>query len=98
MGWRRIFPGRRPRPSMRSYMKRRELLADGAHSPHPRGVQGRLLQARYKRAAGRGRRDRLRGKPLRDRGKRHETKSLLDHLIKPTKERKAALRLRRISR
>ena len=68
-----------------------------ADCPHSRKVQERPPQARKKRAAERGRELRLRGKLLEEQGKPHETKSLLEHLIKSNKESEA-VRLRRISR
>src|SRR5260370_34645152 len=57
---------------MRSCTREREPLVD---CPHSRRIQERPLRAREKRTAERGRRRRLRGRP-------HETKSLLEHLIK----------------
>src|SRR5712691_11287178 len=84
MGWYRIFHGRRLRQSMRSCMKRRELLVD---CPPWRKAQGRTLRARCRRCAGLGRARRLRGKGLKVLSRQHETKSPLEHLIKSVEER-----------
>jgi thioredoxin 1 len=55
-------------------MKRRELFVDCPHSRKVREKRRRLP----------GRALRGRGKPLKDQGKREETKSLLEHLIRLT--------------
>src|SRR5260370_37543548 len=66
----------------------------------PRRVQEKPLRARKKRlkvrgkpGAGRDRALRPRSRPLRGRGRPHETKSLLEHLIKSIEERDKAARL-----
>ncbi len=59
----------------------------------PRGPCEAPLEARGKQdklAADWGKPRRVRGQPLKDRGKRKETKSLLEHLIRLIEERKAA--------
>ena len=75
---------------MRKCMRPREPLAD---CPHSRKVRERPLRAQEKRAAGQDRELRLRGKPLKDRGRQHETKSLQEHLIKSNKESEAVVGL-----
>jgi hypothetical protein len=65
-------------------MKRRELLVD---CPPLRKVREKPLRARGRHWAGLGRTRRLQGKGLKAQGKQHETKSLLEHLIKSIEER-----------
>src|SRR6266567_7195947 len=84
MGWPKIFRGRRLRQSMRSCMKRRELLVD---CPPWRKVREKPLRARGRRCAGLGKARRLRSKRLKALSKQHETKSPLEHLIKSIEER-----------
>src|SRR5258708_36621496 len=72
---------------MRSCTPPREPLADYRQ---PCKVRERPLRAPGNRAAGRGRALRLRSKPRKARGRPHETKSRLNHLIKRTEEREAA--------
>src|SRR5580693_8459680 len=88
MGWPRIFRGASLRLNIQNCTKRRWQLVE---SPHPRKVQGSLLPARCsKPVPERDRQRRLRGKPLRDRGKQEETKSPLHHLIKFMEEKRAS--------
>src|SRR5229473_3165967 len=98
MEWRRTFRGRSRLRSMRSCTKQRGPREDRPQSRRVRERPGRAwsrplqerrksLQGRGRPGAGRNRTGRLRGRVLKDRGNPHETKSLLEHLIKSIEER-----------